>query len=257
MQADGYSKSHRKTVKVIVNRIFTYGIDFRIISGIDRSPAFGISLGREEEKMPEILNLDQIRLLMTEGQRLNDPWYTVWFLALTTGCRNGELYALLWSDVDFVNREIAITKSFNARKKIIKSTKGGYWRTVPISDELYKFLKELKATAGDRAEVLKKPPRWSHGEQANYLREFCKSTNLPSVRFHTLRACFATQLIRTGVPPIQIMKICGWKDLKTMQRYIRLAGIEIKGATNSLRVLTDMNVMNEAATNCGVQEGIG
>jgi len=56
---------------------------------------------------------------------------------------------------------------------------------------------------------------------------------------NTLRACFATQLIRNGIPPIQIQKICGWKDLKTMQKYIRLAGIEIKGATESLRVLPD------------------
>jgi hypothetical protein len=33
------------------------------------------------------------------------------------------------------------------------------------------------------------------------------------------------------------MKVCGWKDLKTMQRHIRLAGIEIEGATESLKIL--------------------
>jgi len=39
------------------------------------------------------------------------------------------------------------------------------------------------------------------------------------------------------------MKICGWKDLKTMQRYIRLAGIEVKGATDGLKLLPDTQVM--------------
>jgi len=34
------------------------------------------------------------------------------------------------------------------------------------------------------------------------------------------------------------MKICGWSDLKTMQRYVRLAGIEIEGATKPLSFLT-------------------
>jgi hypothetical protein len=35
------------------------------------------------------------------------------------------------------------------------------------------------------------------------------------------------------------MKVCGWKDLKTMQRYIRMAGIDEQGATNSLMLLGD------------------
>jgi hypothetical protein len=33
------------------------------------------------------------------------------------------------------------------------------------------------------------------------------------------------------------MKIAGWKDLKTMQRYLRLAGVEVIGATETLSVL--------------------
>jgi integrase len=34
-----------------------------------------------------------------------------------------------------------------------------------------------------------------------------------------------------------VQKICGWKDLKTMQRYIRMSGIEIEGATDCLKML--------------------
>ncbi|MBS1982643.1 MAG: tyrosine-type recombinase/integrase [Bdellovibrionales bacterium] len=54
------------------------------------------------------------------------------------------------------------------------------------------------------------------------LRDFCKLHGLLSIKFHTLRACFSTQLLRQGVEAAKVMKICGWKDLKTMQRYIRL-----------------------------------
>ena len=88
---------------------------------------------------------------------------------------------------------------------------------------------------------------WQMGLQAQELRKYCLGVGLPSVRFHTLRACFATQLIRNGVPPIQIQKICGWKDLKTMQRYIRIAGIEVDGATEALKVLPEPEIVAKVA----------
>ena len=115
-----------------------------------------------------------------------------------------------------------------------------------MSSELRAFLLDLKKNAGDRKTVLKHNHHWSRGMQAVELRKFCLGLGLPSVRFHALRACFSTQLIRNGVPPIQIQKICGWKDLKTMQRYIRMAGIEIDGATEILKVLPDSVVAQKA-----------
>jgi len=74
-------------------------------------------------------------------------------------------------------------------------------------------------------------------------REFCEGIGMTSVKFHALRACFATQLLRDSIAPIVVMKICGWKDLKTMQKYIRLAGIEIEGATEKLKILPPKDVM--------------
>jgi integrase len=88
--------------------------------------------------------------------------------------------------------------------------------------------------------VLKRLPMWRKGYQAKILKSFCKSIGLPEVKFHTLRACFATQLIGSGVEPIKVMKICGWKDLKTMSYYLRLSGIDEKGATEGLNFLPNL-----------------
>ena len=242
LKAHSSSVSYQNKLKVIINRIFVYGIDNRLIGGVDRSPAYGISLGREEEKKPEILTLTEIRKLLQEARRMNHEWFPVWSLALLTGMRSGELYALLWNDVDFENKTIYLTKSYNPRMKCVKSTKSGYWRHVPMSDELIALLNELKAQEPSRREVLPKFRMWTKGQQARVLRAFCEGIGIPSIKFHTLRACFATQLIRSSVAPAVVMKICGWKDLETMQRYIRLAGIETQGATNVLKVLPDADV---------------
>ena len=242
LKAHSSSVSYQNKMKVIINRIFVYGIDNRLICGVDRSPAYGISLGRDEEKKPEILTLTEIRKLLQEARRMKHEWFPVWSLALLTGMRSGELYALVWNDVDFENKTIYLNKSFNPRMKCIKSTKAGYWRHVPMSDELIALLNELKAQAPDRREVLPRFWEWTKGQQARVLRAFCEGIGLPSIKFHTLRACFATQLIRSSVAPAVVMKICGWKDLETMQRYIRLAGIETQGATNVLKVLPEADV---------------
>ena len=46
-------------------------------------------------------------------------------MALLTGMRGGELYALEWNDVDFENKVIRVTKSFNKRTNEVKSTATG------------------------------------------------------------------------------------------------------------------------------------
>ena len=167
----------------------------------------------------------------------------VWAGALQTGARSGELYALEWTDVDWDNRRLTVAKSWNGRLKQYKSTKSGYWREVPINTELERILKLLRAGAGDRKWVYPRMVDWQRGESARILRAFCQGIGIPSVRFHALRACFATQLLRDSVAPAVVMKVCGWNDLKTMQRYIRLAGIEIEGATDSLKILPPDQLM--------------
>ena len=85
--------------------------------------------------------------------------------------------------------------------------------------------------------VLPRVQGWETGEQAKYLKIFLAELNLPVIRFHDLRASWATIMLSKGVEPIKIMSMGGWKDLKTMQIYIRKSGIHIKGITNALKFL--------------------
>lgn len=202
-------------------------------------------VGRKVEKQPEILTQKQISQFLYLAKRYDHPWFPVWFFAVHSGGRSGELYALEWSDIDFDGRRIFFNKSFDKRTNSIGPTKGGYWREVPINDELLSFLRQQKLMVGDNRYVLPRLTDWDRSAQAKVLRTFLTQVGLPSVKFHTLRACFATHLLRNGVPIITVMKIGGWKDMETMQRYVRLAGIEVIGATDSLSFMSSDDAMGK------------
>lgn len=255
MRDAGRTFGFQKHVKNTINVIYRWGIEERLIPGVNKTPVEGFKLDTQKaERVPDIFTIDEIRILLREGKRMKHLWYPIWAMALLTGMRNGELFALTWSDIDFVNRRITVSKSYDTRMRKTKSTKAGYWRTVPISDELESLLKQLKATSGNGEFVLPHNSMWHKGEQAKVLKMFCRGIGIRPIKFHALRACFATQLLANNVAPAQIMKVCGWKDLKTMQFYIRLAGIEERGTTQSLRFLpSDAELANEVVQLFGIK----
>ena len=241
------SVQRRKRLRMAVDAVFRWATLSGRLKGITTFPTEGFqSSAKVEEKMPEILNLTQIRDLLRYASEINHDWFYHWALALFTGMRSGELYALQWDQVDFENNLIYVHRNWTS-KTGVGPTKGRYWRSVPIGNsQVLRLLHELKKImAGDKF-VLPHPTAWSRGEQAGILRAFCKGCGFPSIKFHTLRACWATQLVRDGVASSVVMKMGGWKDIKTMQRYIRLAGIEIEGGTASLKLLPEVGVLDRA-----------
>jgi integrase len=157
-------------------------------------------------------------------------------VALYTGLRNGEIYALTWDKVNLEERQVLVNCSWNSMNGF-KSTKSGDDRIVEIPKPLLPVLKELKLQSIGSNFVLPRLSRWDKGEQARELRFFLKSIGLPEIRFHDLRASWATLLLGKGVAPSKVMSMGGWKDMDTMMIYMRKAGINIKDSTS---VLDDM-----------------
>lgn len=245
-----YSRSRVKSVRSAINTIFKWGIEDGAIIGIRNSPACDIQLGRvNDEKPPQVLSLSEIQKLLDAAREMDHKWYPIWFMALHTGMRSGELQALEWNDVDFESGMLTCAKSYNGRMKVVKSTKAGYWRKIPISQELEAFLVDLRAKRDpSTTHVLPRIEMWRRGEAAKVLREFCVGIGINSVNFHALRACFATHLLNAGVSSPVVKKICGWTDEKVMTRYIRLAGIDVRGATAGLGfVKPEFQIENKVA----------
>lgn len=196
----------------------------------------------------EILHDNEIKKLLSYARSYEPLWYYIWSFAVYTGCRNGELYALKWTDINFKDRMITVQRSYNKKYKVEKCTKNEDWRHVSICEPLWKAIEELKLKHDHDVErgecnhvgyVLPRPGTWQNGSQAAKLRQFCEEIGITPVCFHTLRACFATELLRRKVDVPSVMRVGGWKSLKSMMHYVRLSGIYDRGITDPLDYRSD------------------
>lgn len=223
------STSHQKNLRKFINGVFNFALEEGAL-GRNPTPDMKFQVG---EKVKKVLTEEQVRIFLEKAKTMDWEWYPHWAMAVYTGMRSGELYALTWDKVNLDDRLIKVDSSWN-NKDGFKSTKSGDDRVIEIARNLQLILRELKIQQADSNFVLPRIDKWDKGEQARDLRMFLKGIGLPIIRFHDLRATWATLLLSKGVEPIRVMKMGGWKDMKTMMIYVRTAGVDIKGMTNCL-----------------------
>lgn len=223
-----HSPSSRKTLLKQIKRIFQLAMEEGLL---DRNPAVGITVNVPEVEQ-DVLTNEEVKTFLQASKDTQHRFFPIWVMALGTGMRSGELFALNWSDLDLEAKLISVTKQWT-NKDGFGPTKSRRSRVVPISDELTLFLKELKLKT-ETENVLPRLREWENGEQAQVTREFCESIGVTSVKFHDLRATFITNLLARGVPLAVVMSIVGHSQLKTTNGYLRKAGVEVKGWTNKL-----------------------
>lgn len=223
--------SHQRAMLKYLRQVFTYALEN---GHLQRDPVPKLAF-RVGDKIKKVLTEEQVKYLLTAAKAMNWEWYPHVTMCLYTGLRNGELYALTWDRVDLESRKIIIDRAW-CSKGGFKSTKSGDDRVIEIAANLVPLLKDLKLKSYGESFVLPHMREWEIGEQARQLRRFLVGIGLPEIRFHDLRATWATLLLSKGVAPAKVMMMGGWKDMKTMMIYMRKTGIDIKGMTDCLNL---------------------
>jgi integrase len=226
-----FSESHRKSMLKFIKAVFRFALESDILQR-DPTPKLRFKVG---EKIKKVLTENEVKLFLKEAKVQNHSWFPIWAIACFTGMRSGELYALRWERVDLNKRVMVICTSWT-KENGFKETKSGDDRIVEIAPSLLPLMLELQKRNYD-GYVLPRIREWTTGCQAKVIKEFLGGLELPLIRFHDLRASWATIMLSKGIEPIKVMSMGGWKDLKTMQIYIRKSGIHIQGITNSLNFL--------------------
>ncbi len=140
------------------------------------------------------------RLLSASG-----PRRAVYFCALHTGLRKGELQKLRWADVD-LDRGVLRLRA--------EATKARRADVLPISLVLAQVLAELRQNATPSAKVFAGGMPSHHTFQADLKRAGIEKTNAEGrkVDFHALRTTFITNLQRAGVSQRAAMALARHTD---------------------------------------------
>lgn len=220
----------RKCILKFVKRIFQMAIEEAIL---DKNPCVGIKI-RIPEIEQKVLTTKEVELFLSEAKAINHRFYPVWVMAVMTGMRSGELFALKWTDIDFETKLISVNKQWTSKNGYCP-TKTRRNRVVPISDELLLFLKNYKIKMGNDSEhVLPRLSEWMHGDQAKVTKAFCHGIGITPIKFHDLRATFITNLLARGESLARVMSMVGHTELKTTNTYLRKAGVDVQGGTDRL-----------------------
>lgn len=190
--------SYQRKIKRRISEIFEWAIRHKASPSFP-NPLAEIKFKEEEEKLPEILQKSDVSALLNKAREFGHAWYAIWFTAVYSGMRTGELQALEVSSLDFENNIIYVHTNYvpverrNPETLGFGPTKGRYWRQVPMNKPLRVFLLNLlKQSNGGFIDpafpvkrfVLPRLTQWKTGHQAGILRDFCEEIGIPIGRAH-------------------------------------------------------------------------
>lgn len=179
-----------------------------------------ITGNQANEKHVEYLNLKEMNQLVELCLANLTPRYTSKYLVLAglfTGARLGELTALKWTDIDFKNKTINITKTWNPNLKTLGPTKtSNSFRKIKVNSFLLNKLKQLKINNSEFVFAIPRtglPPSSSAVNQ--FLRKTLKENNINKndFHFHSLRHTHVAYLLSQGIDIAAISKRLGHANI--------------------------------------------
>jgi integrase len=131
--------------------------------------------------------------------------------ALLTGCRFGELAALVCRDFN--------PDSGTLHVRVSKSGKG---RHVVLNDEGITFFRQMTAGRPATELLLRKADgdRWGRSNQFRPMGEACERAKIdPAANFHALRHTWATHAVMAGAPLLVVAKNLGHSDTRMVEKH--------------------------------------
>ncbi len=204
----------RSVMKVLFNHARRYDL-------FGRNPIELVRQSAKRRRIPEILTIEEIRQLLTA---LETSERTLVLLALCTGLRKSELFALQWQDIDFNNKQIRVNRSIVYQVVGVCKTEASK-KPVPLHSLLAEVLQDWNRQTSYRVPsdwVFSSPhrrgkkPYYGQALMEGYIRPVALKLGIEKrIGWHTFRRTYSTLLHELGA------------NLKVSQELLRHSSIRV------------------------------
>ncbi len=203
---------------------------------LSRNPADYVDLPRQKRTEMYAMSKDEVKQFLVAAR--GSQWYALFLLAVTTGMRPGEYFALQWKDVNLDDGTVNVTRSLARHKdewhfdepKTAKSR-----RKIKIAPSVAQALRAHKSRqAAERLRAGIKyqnfdlvfaarngQPLENNRLRNRYFKPLLKKAGFPAtIRLYDLRHTCATLLLSAGVHPKIVSEMLGHASIQlTLDTY--------------------------------------
>ena len=245
-------------IHAVIRRALNQAVKMGVIG---RNPAMAVTRPKFHRKEMKTLSDSQVRTLLSIAQ--GNRFEAVFWVAVTTGLRLGELMGLKWSDLDWTNRRIRIQRQLQRLQGGLAfsepKTAAGRRVIVLGSATIEKLRKHLELQSVERQFA---GSSWKENDMMfpstigtpmdpsnlyHIFKDLLKLANLPDIRFHDLRHTAATLMLQQNVHPKIVQSRLGHSDISmTLNTYSHvLPSMQDEAAEKLDELLTPINISSE------------
>lgn len=231
----------------IMNKVFTLYIKW---DEIKRNPMLNVEKPRVKYKKTSIWSRDEMKRFLKYSEAFNS--YIVFWLALNTGMRQGEILALHWSDIDFERQEIFVRYSLdrNTRKRGSLKTESSE-RIIYLTDSQIRILIDHKQQQSIKSHIVCASNIGTYLEPRNVRRtmlNICNQAELNSIRFHDLRHTHGTLFLQATKDVKATQQRLGHSDVRmTLDRYVHSTDIAQKQTSELFSNFIDDELVTDSS----------
>jgi len=161
----------------------------------------------------------------------DDLLHDMVLFALNTGLRFGELIAMSWSDINFKENVLTVSKAIS--RGYLGSTKSNKIRYIPLNREVLAMLEQRNKT--DDLIFANTEGKYLPQENCRrLLHSALKKIGFRKIGWHVFRHTFASRLAEKGISMRTIQELLGHSDTNTTMRYAHLSPLVLRDAVKML-----------------------